>query len=312
MPVFDPLPEAPTAGQLPLPLWGAQQFSVVDWPQDSFQIGYNSHTWLLADGDDLAVLKAVPADQAVKFASGLTAAGIAELAGIPAGAPRPTLDGATVAVDGPWSWALLNYVRGTRTDASDAAQLAQAGRTLGRIHTALKDTPPLPETMVWTHMEWALAPMPFLDGLEWIQQALREVMEQLPDDLSQGVIHCDPRLTEFRFDGDTIGLIDWGEVMHGPHISDLAATVSFMDEGTDPKPFLSGWAETAPGSADELVYLPVLLKARAALEGWVYARRAAFGVDLGQIGEHNNHTLIERSRQNILAAEALPRDFYRI
>lgn len=312
MPIFDPLPDAPAVDQLPLQLWDAQDFKLVDWPENSFQIGYNSHTWLLARGDDHVVLKAVPAEQAVKFGSGLAAANICEQAGIPSGAPRPTRDGRSVAVDGPWSWALLNYVHGTRTDATDPDQLGTAGRTLGRIHTALKDTPPLPETMVWTAMQWALAPMPFLEGLDWIQQALREAFDELPKDLSQGVIHCDPRLTEFRFDGETVGLIDWGEVMYGPHISDLATTLSFMDEGTDHKAFLHGYTETAPGTADEFVHLPTMLKARAALEGWIYARRAAFGVDLGQIAEYNNEKLIERSRQNILAAEALSRDFYRL
>lgn len=35
-----------------------------------------------------------------------------------------------------------------------------------------------------------------------------------------------------------------------------------------------------------------------------------FDVDLGQVGEHTNDTLIQRSRDNISAAEALPKDFY--
>lgn len=310
MPVFDPLPEAPAADRLPLHLWDGPEFTVVPWPEDSWQIGYNSHTWLLYDGKENAVLKAVPKEQAVKFASGLRAAEIAEKAGIPSGAPRLTRDGEIVAEHGDWCWGLLEYVTGRPTDLENPAELARAGQTLGRIHAALRDVPPLPQTMVWKHMDWVLEEQPFLEGLDWIQQAIREGFDSVPAEMSDGLIHCDPRLTEFRFDGDLVGLIDWGEVMHGPHVFDLAGTLSFVEDDTDPTPFLTGYLQTSPATVDEFLHLPTMLKIRAAVEGWVYARRRYYGIDLGQVGEHTNDTLIERSRKNVLAADALPKDFY--
>ncbi|MDX2939775.1 phosphotransferase enzyme family protein [Streptomyces ipomoeae] len=310
MPVFDPIPEAPAADRLPFHLWDGPEFTVIPWPEDSWNIGYNSHTWLLDDGNKKAVLKAVPKEQAVKIESGLRAAEMAEKAGIPSGAPRPTRDGGIVAEHGEWCWALLEYVSGRPTDLGNPAELARAGQTLGSIHAALRDVPPLPQIMVWKHMDWVLEEQPFLEGLDWIQQAIREGFDSVPEDLSDGLIHCDPRLTEFRFDGDTVGLIDWGEVMHGPHVFDLAGTLSFIEDGTDPIPFLTGYLETSPATVDEFRHLPAMLKVRAAVEGWVYARRRHHGIDLGQVGEHTNDTLIERSLKNVLAADALPKDFY--
>ncbi|MFD8463419.1 phosphotransferase enzyme family protein [Streptomyces antimycoticus] len=310
MPVFDPLPPAPAADDLPLRFWGTEDFEVVPWPEGTWEIGYNSHTWLLERPGDRAVLKAVPKAYGVKFASGLRAAEMAEQHGVPSGAPRRTVGGEVVAEDGEWCWGLLEHLEGRPTDTGNPDELAQAGRTLGRIHASLSNVPPLPETMVWAHMEWLLEPQPFLEGLEWIQQATREGFAALPKDMSDGIIHCDPRLTEFRFHGTAVGLLDWGEVMHGPHLLDVATTLSFMDEETDHVPFLTGYLETAPTSEGEYAHLPTMLKLRAAIEGWIYARRRHFDVDLGQVGEHTNDTLIQRSRDNISAAEALPKDFY--
>ncbi|WP_019546339.1 phosphotransferase enzyme family protein [Streptomyces sulphureus] len=311
MPIFDPLPRAPSLEELPLHSWEAEGFEVVPWPEGTWQIGYNSHTWLLEAGSERVVLKAVPQAQAVKFASGLRAAELAERAGVRAGAPRRARDGGIVVEQGPWCWGLLEYVAGRPPELDSPSDLALAGRTLGLIHAALRDVPPLPQTLVWTRMDWLLAEQPFLEGREWIQQAIREGMEAASaEKLSDGVLHCDPRLTEFRFDGREAGLLDWGEVMHGPHVFDLAGTLSFVEEGTDPAPFLSGYLETSPAPVDDFTRLPAMLKVRAATEGWIYASREYHGVDLGQSPEYSNAKLIERARENVRAAEMLSPDFY--
>ncbi|MEU2085800.1 phosphotransferase [Streptomyces albus] len=314
MPVVDPLPAAPTLGQLPLHHWDATDLTVVPWPEDIWQTGYNSHTWLLegahGGAGDRWVLKAVPREQAVKFRSGLRAADLVERAGIPAGAPRGTRTGGLVAEDGDWCWALLTFVPGRPTDLTAPAELAAAGRTLGHIHAVLRGVAPLPRTMVWSQMDWVLEEQPFLEGREWITQALREGFQEASGKLSEGILHCDPRLTEFRFEGDRVGLLDWGEVMHGPHVFDLAGTLSFVEDDTDPAPFLAGYLETSPASAEELRRLPAMLKVRAAMEGWIYARREYHGVALGQGAEHTNASLIERARENVRAADALSADSY--
>ncbi|GAA2617973.1 phosphotransferase enzyme family protein [Streptomyces axinellae] len=311
MPIFDPLPQAPATDELPLHLWEAEGFTVAPWPEGTWQTGYNSHTWLLERSGARVVLKAVPKAQAVKFASGLRAAELAEQAGIPAGAPRRTRAGDLVAEHGPWCWGLLEYVAGRPPEPGNPQDLARAGHTLGRIHAALRDIPPLPQTLVWPHLDWLLAEQPFLEGREWIQQAIREGLETAAsENLSSGVIHCDPRLTEFRFEEDRAGLLDWGEVMHGPHVFDLAGTLSFLDEETDPATFLAGYLETSPAPACDFTSLPVMLKVRAATEGWIYASREYHGVDLGQSLEYSNAKLIERARDNVRAAGELPPDAY--
>ena len=56
--------------------------------------GMNSQTWFVATEDARYVAKAVPAARRASFDAGLAAATIVETAGIPAGAPVPTLAGA--------------------------------------------------------------------------------------------------------------------------------------------------------------------------------------------------------------------------
>jgi Ser/Thr protein kinase RdoA (MazF antagonist) len=310
MPVFDPLPQSPDVGDLPLARWGWQDAIVVPWPAETWKIGYNSHTWLLELDDVRAVLKAVPRGYGVEFSSGLIAAEMAEEQGIPSGGPHRTDGGEVVIEHGEWSWGLLSYLDGRPTDTEDPAELALVGRALGRIHSALREVAPLPDTMNWQQMDWILEPQPFLEDKEWIQRSFREGFAALPANLSSGIIHCDPRLTEFRIQGELVGLLDWGEVSHGPHMYDIAATLSFMDKSIDHAPFLSGYLETSPARREEFAQLPTMLKVRASIEGWIYARREHFAVDLGQVGKHTNSSLIERSRDNIAAAEAMPKDFY--
>ncbi|MFH8387744.1 phosphotransferase enzyme family protein [Kitasatospora sp. NPDC018058] len=309
MPVFDPLPSAPSATELPLHLWGREAYEVEPWG-DTWQIGYNSHTWLLQLDSGRHVLKAVPRDQGVKFASGLEAALLIDGQGVPSGAPLRTVDGAVAGYAGEWCWALLDYVGGTPADPADPEQLALVGRTLGRIHTGLRELPPLPGVMTWGRLDWLLVEEPFLEGRPWIQQAIRESLAALPDELTVGMIHCDPRVTEFRIDQGRAGIFDWGEAMYAPHVFDLATTLSFLDDDVDSKPFLSGYLTESVISAEELAYIPAALKLRAGIEAWIYARRLHFGVDLGQQGEHTNATLIERARTNIAAAELKDRTSY--
>jgi Ser/Thr protein kinase RdoA (MazF antagonist) len=285
-------------------MWGWDTYSVQPWG-DSWQMGYNSRTWLLRHDTDLHVLKAVPADRRAEFTSGLRAALIIDAKGVPSAAPRLTLDGEVAGEDGGWCWALLDYVEGAPADPTDPDQLARVGETLGLIHAGLRDLPALPGVMAWGHLDWLLAEEPFLDGHPWIQHAIREALDALPRDLTVGMIHCGARVSEFRIRRDTVGLVDWGDVMYAPHIYDLATTISFLPAGVDPKPFLRGYLAESVIGAEELRYIPSALKLRAGIEAWIYARRLGFGISIGQKGAHVNSTLMERSRKNIAAAEAM-------
>jgi Ser/Thr protein kinase RdoA (MazF antagonist) len=284
-------------------MWGWDTYSVQPWG-DSWQMGYNSRTWLLRHDAGLHVLKAVPHEQRAAFTSGLRAALIVDARGVPSGAPRLTLDGEVAGEDSGWCWALLDYVEGAPADPASPDQLARVGETLGLIHTGLRDLPALPGVMTWGHLDWLLAEEPFLDGHPWVQRAIREALEALPRDLTVGMIHCGARVGEFRIGRDAVGLVDWGDVMYAPHIYDLATTISFLPADTDPMPFLRGYLTESIIAADELRYIPSALKLRAGIEAWVYARRLRFGISIGQKGAHINSTLMERARKNIAAAEA--------
>jgi Ser/Thr protein kinase RdoA (MazF antagonist) len=73
-----------------------------------------SATWLVTHGDRRWVAKAVAPAQRVQFAGGLSVAALLEAAGIPAGAPMPTLDRRPLVEVGTTPLALLTWSRATR------------------------------------------------------------------------------------------------------------------------------------------------------------------------------------------------------
>jgi Ser/Thr protein kinase RdoA (MazF antagonist) len=305
VPVFNPLPTLPSVDQLPLAAWVGDDWSVLPWEREPVEIGYNSHTWKVDSGGVLSVLKAVPLEHADRFEVGLSVATTAASHGVPSGAPRPTADGALVARSGDWCWALLEFLDGQRIDTTDAAQLHEVGAVLGRVHTALRDMPRPEHVMAWDEMDWLLADADFLEPHPWIQRAVAESMAELPHDLVTGVIHGDPRVTEFRTDGAVVGLLDWGEVMYAPHVFDVATVLSYLDAGTDTEPLLRGYLSESVIGAAELTHVDTVRKFRYAAEAWIYARRESFGITLGQEGSHHtNLSILEMKRDDIAAIDS--------
>lgn len=309
MPVFDPIPAAPEEAELPLSLWGPEYWAVLPWEREPTDLGYNSHTWKVTDGTHTRVLKAVPADHADRFEVGLAMAAVVAAQGIPSGAPRPLPDGGgLVARSGEWAWALLDLVTGEKVDQAEPEQLALVGAVLGRVHRALADQPVPRGGMVWGQMDWLLAEGEFLEPYPWIQPALREAMSGIPDSLTTGVVHGDPRIAEFRVDGAVAGLIDWGEVMYAPHIFDVGTLLDYLDDGVDQTPLLRGYLSESLLGQDEFAHVGTMRKFRSAAEAWIYARRAWFDITLGQRGEFTNASILDMKKADIEAIDAGERE----
>jgi Ser/Thr protein kinase RdoA (MazF antagonist) len=298
------LPAEPLADEVPLFLWGRADLRVLSWERDPVDLGFHSYTYLVGSDAERYVAKCVPVAQGPKFTSGLNVAQVVEEHGIPAGAALPTVDGAVTAYDGDWCWALLRYVDGGRADENDPVHMRLAGETLGAVHTALVGTPVPPDIMSWHHLDVLMVdPAPFLEDKPWIQEAMREAHDTVSDNVTMGLLHADASMNTFRVRTDSMGLFDWGEVMHGPLLFDVATALSYLEKPVNVGPLLRGYVAKAPVAESELRYLGALLKFRAAAEAWIYARREWVGNDIGNVGELSNEYLLDRARRNLASAE---------
>lgn len=285
-------------GQLPLRHWGWQ-----DWSTTPTGVGYNSRTWEVRTGTQRCVVKAVPGQSAAKFTAGLEIARIVNGDTVLTGCPLPTATGAITVSAGDWCWALLRYVDGDPIDQHDTQHLALMGATLGRIHTALRDTPPGPGIRRWDDPQESLPDAPFLRDEPWILAALDEAAVALPADLTVGLIHCDPAPHEFRVRRAGVGLLDWGEVTYAPLLFDVATVITHLDDEIDPAPLVSAYLAEAPVKPAEVVSIGPLMKFRSAIEALVYATRAWQNNTTGMAGQDVNRSLLERARRKITRAE---------
>jgi homoserine kinase type II len=250
------------------------------------------------------VAKCVPSAQGSKFTSGLKVAQVVEDHGIPAGAALPTVKGEITAYHGEWCWALLRHVDGGRADENNPVHMRRVGETLGAIHTALVDTPVPPDILRWDHLDVMIsAEAPFLDDKPWIQQAMREAHETVSGKVMMGLLHSDASMNTFRVKPDSMGLFDWGEVMYGPFLFDVATALSYLDKSVDVGPLLRGYMAKSPVSPTELPFIGALLKFRAAAEAWIYARRKWVGNNIGNLADLSNANLLDRAQKNLASAE---------
>lgn len=305
MPVFEALPAVPEDGELPLDRWGEGDWSVLPWERQVSDEGYNSHTWQIANGERRYVLKAVPKSHATGFEAGLGVARAVAEKGIRSGTPNLSTTGDLVVHDGDWCWGLLDHMGGERVDSADAGHMRIVGGTLASVHRALSDHPAPAGVMKWPGIDWLLAENEAVGPYPWIQRAMREALEAIPDDLTLGVVHGDPRVTEFRIEDGEGGLLDWGEVMYMPHVFDVASTLIYLDDEADRESFLRGYLATAVIDASELAYVDVMRKFRYAAESWFFAHRESLQITLGQsAGEHTNASILKMKQEDIEAVDA--------
>lgn len=240
--------------------------------------GMNSRTWVAGAGDRTWVAKAVLADAHDRFVSGLAIAAIVDAAGIPAGAPEPTRDGASwISVAG-LTVALLPFVEGDPLVGHDPEEQRLIGSTLARVHSVLigADAPSA------GHFHWLDPIAEHLDVEPWVRPAVVKAIgaydDLAPRSLTWGYLHSDPAPEAFVFDRRTAtcGVIDWDTGLFGPLMYDLASAVMYVGGPNHASALLDAYSASGVVSREELGRsLAPMLRLRWAIQADYFARRIA-------------------------------------
>jgi homoserine kinase type II len=238
----------------------------------------------------------------VRFDHALLAHLAAEGLPVPHGVPGPAGD--AWLEEGQQIYELFDFIEGDQHREGDPGELAAAGATLARLHTAAAQFRP-PVEKPWPRFHdpkdlpgWIepLIPQASGDQREVMQRALNTahaLVKWLPDDLyralPQTVVQGDyhPANLKFRA-GRVVGVFDWDWASRQPRMVDVAdgllffcgvrraplitgdiwsLTGAFTISEQRAQHFLGGYRSASDLSADELQALPNLMRAR-----WLYCR----------------------------------------
>ena len=117
----------------------ADDWALPDATVEAHHGGMGSATWLVSQAGRRWVAKAVAPALRAQFSGGLSVATMLDAAGIPAGAPVPTLDGRSVVDLGAASLALLTWVEGDPLTGAGADEQRMIGDSRA-VHQALHGT----------------------------------------------------------------------------------------------------------------------------------------------------------------------------
>ena len=261
--------------------------------------GMNSRTWLVTDGPDRYVAKAVPPDAHRRFVSGLAVASLVQAAGIPAGAAIPTREGRTfVRLDG-GSLALLTFVAGAGLVGDSSSEQRLIGMTLARAHRALIGQ----RVADADSFHWIDPAAEHLDIRAWVRPAIVRALaswEQLPPaSLSWGLLHSDPAPEAFLLDPKTgvCGLIDWDMGLVGPLMYDVASAVMYVGGPDHGAALIDTYlSHRVLEPADVERSLGPMLRMRWAVQADYFARRIAANDLTGIASPDENEKGLEDAR----------------
>jgi Ser/Thr protein kinase RdoA (MazF antagonist) len=279
--------------------WGLTEAAVV--VHDG---GMNSSTWLVTHGDRRWVAKAVLPGARDQFVAGLALASKLQEAGIPAGAPLPTIDGRQVANVAGHPLALLTWVSGDGLTGENGEQLRLIGTTLAALHGALAT-----ESVDGAQrFHWVDPTAPHLAVRPWVRPAVAAAVDALEDlsldTLSWGLLHTDPAPEAFRLDPTTgvCGVIDWSVALRGPHLYDLASAVMYVGGVDRATELIDAYLSEATLTRAEVDrgLLP-MLKFRWAVQADYFAQRILTEDLTGITGPQDNEKGLEDARRRLAA-----------
>jgi Ser/Thr protein kinase RdoA (MazF antagonist) len=261
--------------------------------------GMNSRTWLVTNGPDRYVAKAVPPDAHRRFVSGLAVASRVQAAGIPVGAAIPTREGRSfVRLDG-GTLALLTFVSGAGLVGDSDSEQRLIGATLAGGHRALIGQQ-VPDA---DRFHWIDPAAEHLGIRDWVRPAIVRVLaswEQLPPaSLSWGLLHSDPAPDAFLLDPATgvCGLIDWDMGLLGPLMYDVASAVMYVggpDHGAAVIDAYLSQRVLKPAEVERS--LGPMLRMRWAVQADYFARRIATNDLTGIASPDENEEGLEDAR----------------
>jgi homoserine kinase type II len=262
--------------------------------------GMNSATWFVTAGGERWVAKAVARGSRRSFVGGLTLAGHVEAAGVPAGPAVPTRQGNVVVDIGGVPLALLRWVEGEELSGTTTSDQRLIGRTLGRVHEALRDVLMAPVD----RFHWVDAQAAHLAVRSWVQPSVAAAVAAYeavgPSFFSWGLLHCDPAPEAFRLDQVTgvCGLIDWSAAVSGPLLYDLASAVMYVGGADQADCLIETYLESRTVTRAEVEHgLLTMLRFRWAVQADYFARRLATGDLTGITSSADNEKGLEDARQ---------------
>ena len=284
--------------------WGLPQARVV--VHDG---GMNSATWFVDDGDRRWVAKAVVPGSRDSFVAGLTVAERLQRAGIPAGAPVPTVDAQYVATVDGYPLALLSWVAGDGLTGNDERQQRLIGATLARVHRALAA-----ESVEGAErFHWVDLAAPHLAVRGWVRPAVTAAVEAVEalglETLSWGLLHTDPAPEAFRLDRATgvCGVIDWSTALAGPLLYDLASAVMYVGGAGRAGELVEAYLGEAVLARSEVERgLSSMARFRWAVQADYFARRIVADDLTGIGGPHENEQGLDDARRHLLPNRADP------
>jgi Ser/Thr protein kinase RdoA (MazF antagonist) len=205
--------------------------------------GMGSATRLVSQAGRRWVAKAVTPTLRAPFAGGLSVATLLDEAGIPAGAPVPTLDGRSLVDLDTASLALLTWVEGEPLTGSGADERQVIGETLALAHQALQGAA-VPGAR---RFHWVRPDADHLALRPWIRPAVTDAVAALdrlnPASLTSGLLHSDPAPEHFRLDPSSgrCGVIDWSIALQGPLLYDLASAVMYVGGQDNAGPLIEAY-----------------------------------------------------------------------
>jgi len=185
---------------------------------------------------------------------------------------------------------VLTWVGGDLVDDHDLAPAFwhDAGRMLGRLNEALAgfdhpgahralawDIPRLPELR--NHIFEPL----HIAVLERFEAQTLPALATLPHQVIHNDGHPGNLLVDPSAPGRLAGILDFGDAVHSPRVSNLAVSLTYLWPDVDA--FTTGYLESAPLTDGELAQLPMLIAARTVMRTVI--NRALHGDDDPELRE---------------------------
>ncbi|MFC9234950.1 phosphotransferase enzyme family protein [Streptomyces decoyicus] len=243
-------------------------------------LGDRSRVWRVESNNGPYVAKLTFDDPAF-VEPGLRIAALLDRAGIPTGAPIPTVDGKLCRPvdrlkDYPWTLALHTFIPGAPLDLTSDTAPEQAGDLLGRVHHALMTLPDVPQP-AGRMLDYYKGEAKRLGRRRGA--ALRKALTAIADfrtraPLSEGVLYGDPA-PEILQDPDStaLALIDWGSPSWGPLLHDVVSWQLFLTARQPPdaastveRRFLTAYRARRPISEGEMDGRDLLLDLHRAIQ----------------------------------------------
>lgn len=264
--------------------------------------GMGSATWFIDHDSDRWVAKAVPPAAGSQFTGGLGIARSLEVAGIPAGAPVPAVNGQLAVNVGEGWLALLTWVPGHPLTGQDSAERGLLGMTLARVHSALAGR----TADGAQRFHWVDPNAGHLSLRPWLRPAISAALEALdaadPGSMSWGLLHADPAPEAFRLDLATgqCGVIDWSYYLYGPLLYDLASAVMYVGGQDHAGELIQAYLREGVMDRTEVCDgLAPMLRFRWAVQANYFAWRIVENDLTGISGPQDNEKGLEDARRSL-------------